>query len=108
MLWESLRQKHPSIKSLATRRLQQDALENLFGCIRANCSSNCSPTNGQFIADLKTSILSNLSHVDYGNCELDSNLFEKDGETSMCLCVWIYNKKMIIKMIVRFVKQYLQ
>ncbi|CAH2227295.1 jg20103 [Pararge aegeria aegeria] len=62
-----------SIKSLATRRLQQDPLENLFGCIRGNCGSNCNPTSGQFVAGLKTSILSNLSHIGGGNCELDSN-----------------------------------
>ncbi|CAF4918573.1 unnamed protein product [Pieris macdunnoughi] len=36
------------IKSRATRRLQQDPLENLFGCIRGNCGSNSNPTVGTY------------------------------------------------------------
>lgn len=56
------------------RRLQQDPLENLFGCIRGNCDSNTNPTCGQFVAGLKTAILSNLSHLGKtGNCENDNN-----------------------------------
>ncbi|XP_059053042.1 uncharacterized protein LOC131847470 isoform X1 [Achroia grisella] len=72
-LWNVLRQKHNTIKSLATRRLQQDPLENLFGCIRGNCGSNHNPTSGQFKAGLKTAILSNLSQMGGGNCEMDQN-----------------------------------
>ncbi|KAF9409722.1 hypothetical protein HW555_011012 [Spodoptera exigua] len=71
LLWNYLRNKHAIIKSLATRRLQQDPLENLFGCIRGNCGANYNPTAGQFIAALKTSILSNLAHLNTGNCESD-------------------------------------
>ncbi|CAF4918547.1 unnamed protein product [Pieris macdunnoughi] len=36
------------IKSRVTRRLQQDPLENLFGCIRGNCGSNSNPTVGTY------------------------------------------------------------
>lgn len=72
-LWQNLSKKHKSIKSLATRRLQQDPLENLFGCVRANCGSNTNPTAGQFVSALKTAVLSNLSHKGVGNCELDEN-----------------------------------
>lgn len=71
LLWNKLRNKHSNIQSLATRRLQQDPLENLFGCIRSNCGANYNPTAGQFIAALKTSILSNLAHLSTGNCESD-------------------------------------
>ncbi|KAL4719467.1 hypothetical protein ACJJTC_012797, partial [Scirpophaga incertulas] len=72
-LWRNLVQKY-KIRSLATRRLQQDPLENLFGCIRGNCGSNTNPTCGQFVAGLKTAILSNLSHLGTtGNCEIDHN-----------------------------------
>ncbi|XP_047036130.1 uncharacterized protein LOC124641914 [Helicoverpa zea] len=71
LLWNKLRNKHPNIQSLATRRLQQDPLENLFGCIRSNCGANYNPTAGQFVAALKTSILSNLAHLSTGNCESD-------------------------------------
>lgn len=72
-LWRNLTTKHKNIKTLATRRLQQDPLENLFGCIRGNCGSNTNPTVGQFTAGLKTAILSNLSHLGVGNCENDEN-----------------------------------
>lgn len=72
-VWKNLTKKHKNIKSLATRRLQQDPLENLFGCIRGNCGSNANPTAGQFVAGLKTAVLSNLSHIVIGNCENDEN-----------------------------------
>lgn len=74
LLWKSLTQAHKSLKSLATRRLQQDPLENLFGCIRGNCGSNSNPTTVQFIAGLKTTLLSNLAHIaSQKNCEYDDN-----------------------------------
>ncbi|CAF4883247.1 unnamed protein product [Pieris macdunnoughi] len=71
------------IKSLATRRLQQDPLENLFGCIRGNCGSNSNPTVGQFVAGLKTSILSRLAHIGTTgcNCETDNNVVMNNYET---------------------------
>ncbi|CAK1601405.1 unnamed protein product [Parnassius mnemosyne] len=72
-IWRNLSSKHKSIKSLETRRLQQDPLENLFGCIRANCGCNSNPTAGQFVAGLKTAVLSNLSFIGTGNCEEDQN-----------------------------------
>lgn len=72
-IWKNLKNKHKDIKSLATRRLQQDPLENLFGCIRGNCGANTKPTAGQFVAGLKTAVLSNLSHIVIGNCENDEN-----------------------------------
>lgn len=71
-IWRNL-SIHKSIKSLETRRLQQDPLENLFGCIRANCGCNSNPTAGQFVAGLKTAVLSNLSFIGTGNCEDDEN-----------------------------------
>ncbi|CAH2104627.1 unnamed protein product [Euphydryas editha] len=80
-LWRNLVQKH-HIKSLATRRLQQDALENLFGCIRGNCDSNTNPTCGQFVAGLKTAVLSNLAHMGTsGNCETDNNVIINNFDT---------------------------
>ncbi|CAK1597698.1 unnamed protein product [Parnassius mnemosyne] len=68
--------KAHNIKSLVTRRLQQDPIENLFGCIRGNCGSNTNPTTGQFAAGLKTSILSSLAHIGTigSNCERDNNV----------------------------------
>lgn len=66
--------KAANITTLATRRLQQDPIENLFGCIRGNCGSNTNPTCGQFVAGLRTAILSNLSRIGTsGNCESDNN-----------------------------------
>lgn len=71
-VWKTL-SRHKCIKSLETRRLQQDPLENLFGCIRANCGCNTNPTVGQFVAGLKTAVLSNLPFLGSGNCEDDEN-----------------------------------
>ncbi|XP_052747040.1 uncharacterized protein LOC112046793 [Bicyclus anynana] len=53
-LWHNLQKLN--INALATRRLNQDPLENLFGCIRGHCGSNPNPNVPQFIAGLKTSI----------------------------------------------------
>lgn len=74
-IFNNLKNKH-GIKSLATRRLQQDPIENLFGTIRANCGSNYNPNISQFIGALKTAVLSNLAHMDSrsGNCETDNYL----------------------------------
>ncbi|XP_047041454.1 uncharacterized protein LOC124645663 [Helicoverpa zea] len=73
MVWKILSAKHTTVKSLSTRRFQQDPLENLFGCIRFNCGSNSNPTVAQFVAGLKTAVISNMAHTSSGNCELDSN-----------------------------------
>ncbi|CAH2085875.1 unnamed protein product [Euphydryas editha] len=51
-LWNNLQAKN--IKSLSTRRLNQDPLENCFGCIRYNCGCNYNPTIEQFVAGVKT------------------------------------------------------
>ncbi|XP_045492431.1 uncharacterized protein LOC123691889 [Colias croceus] len=70
-LWKNLQSK--KIKSLSTRRLNQDPLENCFGCIRYNCGSNTNPTIQQFVAGVKTAILSNLRHSGLKrNCEDDT------------------------------------
>lgn len=80
-LWHNLTLKH-KIKSIATQRLQQDALENLFGCIRGNCGSNANPTCGQFVAGLKTSILSRLANMGTtGNCKTDNNVIINNFDT---------------------------
>ncbi|CAK1597858.1 unnamed protein product [Parnassius mnemosyne] len=73
MIWKILSAKYKIIKTLSTRRFQQDPLENLFGCIRYNCGSNSNPTVRQFVAGLKTAVISNMAHTSSGNCELDSN-----------------------------------
>ncbi|RVE41901.1 hypothetical protein evm_013451 [Chilo suppressalis] len=69
-VYNNLKRKH-NIKALCTRRLQQDPLENLFGTIRGNCGANFNPTSIQFIAGLKTAILSNLAHMGSGNYMMD-------------------------------------
>lgn len=71
-LWDNLNRKH-NIHAIATRRINQDPLENCFGCIRANCGSNDNPTVSQFIAGLKTSIVTNLRNIVQSNrnCEED-------------------------------------
>lgn len=63
-----------NLKSLSPRRLNQDPLENCFGCIRSNCGSNPNPTSVQFIAALKTGMITNLINNNKNrNCADDNN-----------------------------------
>lgn len=79
-LWKNLSTKN--IKTLCTRRLNQDALENCFGCIRYNCGSNYNPTIQQFVAGIKTAIITNLRHTGQKkNCEDDSAVLENNLKT---------------------------
>lgn len=74
-LWKNLKNKYPTeVGSLATRRLQQDPLENFFGCVRGNCGSNANPTVAQFVSGFKTAIVSSITHTNSRtNCESDQN-----------------------------------
>ncbi|XP_045505962.1 uncharacterized protein LOC123702291 isoform X2 [Colias croceus] len=79
-LWNNL--QAIGIKSLSTRRLNQDPLENCFGCIRYSCGSNNNPTISQFIAGIKTAIISNLKHAGQKrNCEDDSAIIANNLTT---------------------------
>lgn len=58
---------------MSTRRLNQDPLENCFGCIRYSCGSNNNPTIQQFVSGVKTAIITNLRHTGQRkNCEDDT------------------------------------
>ncbi|XP_044756674.1 uncharacterized protein LOC123315151 isoform X1 [Coccinella septempunctata] len=72
-LWEYLREL--GFKSLKTRTLNQDPLENLFGQIRYGCGCNDNPTVQQFIGSLKTQLLNGLVSQSFRgrNCEKDDN-----------------------------------
>lgn len=72
-LWDNLYKKN-NINSIATRRINQDPLENCFGCIRSNCGSNINPTVSQFVAGLKTAIVTNMRNIvkSNRNCEEDN------------------------------------
>lgn len=61
------------IQTLPVRRLNQDPLENCFGCIRSNCRSNPNPTSSQFVAMLKTSLITNLININKNRNCLDDN-----------------------------------
>lgn len=66
--------KKYNIKSLSVRRLHQDPLENCFGCVRSNCGSNPNPTSVQFVAALKTGMITNLINNNKNrNCIDDDN-----------------------------------
>lgn len=70
-LWKNL--QGMNIERLFTRRLNQDPLENCFGCIRYSCGSNTNPTIAQFVAGIKTAIITNLRHSGQKkNCQDDS------------------------------------
>lgn len=76
-LWKNLQNKN--IKAISTRRLNQDALENCFGCIRYSCGSNANPTIQQFVAGIKTAIITNLRHSGQKkNCEEDHSILNNN------------------------------
>ncbi|XP_044746090.1 uncharacterized protein LOC123307735 isoform X1 [Coccinella septempunctata] len=59
---------------LRPRSLNQDPLENLFGCIRYGSGCNDNPSAFQFVGSLKAQILNNLIHCStHSNCEKDNN-----------------------------------
>ncbi|KAG8234563.1 hypothetical protein J437_LFUL015353 [Ladona fulva] len=58
MIWDKVMAM--KVKKLSTRRLNQDPLENFFGCLRAQCRSNRDPTMSSFIDAWKTCIFSGL------------------------------------------------
>ncbi|XP_056639577.1 uncharacterized protein LOC130447009 [Diorhabda sublineata] len=70
-LWKFL--KTQGVKTLKTKCINQDGLENLFGNIRAGCGSNENPTVTQFIGSLKTQIINGLTNqgLKGTNCEED-------------------------------------
>ncbi|XP_034239127.1 uncharacterized protein LOC117644050 [Thrips palmi] len=69
-LWQDLKDDY-QFEYLNLRRLNQDPLENLFSVIKSNGAKV--PTAVQFIAGLKTSIVTNLrnSGIRGANCEED-------------------------------------
>lgn len=71
-----------NITTLSTRRLNQDPLENFFGCVRYNSGSNDNPTISQFVAGVKTAIISNLKHTGRNkNCENDDSILNNNLST---------------------------
>lgn len=73
-LWKKL--KTLNFKSLKTKNINQDPLENFFSRIR-NSSSNNKPTCFQFIGLFKTLVVSNFNkiHSDGANCIDDESNF---------------------------------
>lgn len=79
-LWRNLNAL--DINSIATRRLNQDPLENCFGCIRYHCGSNDNPNVIQFISGIKTAIISNLRNTGHRtNCEADTAVLNDNLST---------------------------
>ena len=72
ILWEKL--KECGFTHLETRSLNQDPIENLFGCIRSNLGPNSNPTVHQFLSALKTCIVKGFAYRDLKgtNCEMES------------------------------------
>lgn len=69
LLWKSIQ---GSVKFLCTRRLNQDPLENFFGCIRQQGGNSDSPTPQQFSrAFRKLFFNSYLLPMGTGNCAAD-------------------------------------
>ena len=76
MLWNSIQSSHPSIRFLCTRRLNQDPLENFFGCIRQQGGNSDNPTPVQFTRAFRKLFFDNFLSPSTGNCieDLDSIL----------------------------------
>lgn len=72
-IWTKL--KHVGFKFLCLRNINQDALENLFGNIRANGFRDNNPTCSNFSFLLKNAILNNFisPHSPFANCEEDNS-----------------------------------
>ncbi|KAM7306730.1 uncharacterized protein ISCGN_010398 [Ixodes scapularis] len=69
--------------SLLTRRLQQDALEKIFGIVRQQHGCNDNPTLFQFIAGLKHIMLGKLFKLSEStNCEDDTSFLLAELSTS--------------------------
>lgn len=62
------------ITSVLLRNINQDALENFFGSIRAHGCSNIMPTSSAFESAFKTLLINNISspHSVGSNCEKDN------------------------------------
>ncbi|KAI4468043.1 e3 sumo-protein ligase [Holotrichia oblita] len=60
-------------KFLCTRHINQDPLENFFGCIRNHGARNINPTCHSFLLSLKTLLINNFlsPHSPGANCEED-------------------------------------
>lgn len=72
-MWNNLKKKN--ITSLCTRNLNQDPVENFFGCIRSQAGRNINPSSSSFASSFKTLLVNNMtsSHSPGMNCEDDEN-----------------------------------
>ena len=68
LLWNSLKS---SIKFLCTRRLNQDPLEDFFGCIRQQGGNCDTPTPVQFTRAFRKLFFDNFLSPSNGNCTAD-------------------------------------
>lgn len=61
------------MRYLCLRSINQDALENFFGCIRSHNVRNVNPTSYAFVNSFKSFIINNLSGTRSpgANCETD-------------------------------------
>lgn len=72
-IWKKL--KDIGFQFLCTRNLNQNRLENFFGCIRSHGIRNINPTWEAFIASVKSLLLNNFLslHSQEFNCQEDEN-----------------------------------
>lgn len=81
-LWEDLKNMD-GVEFLATRRLNQDPIENFFGKIRQNCGTNLKPTVEQFIGAFKKCLYQAFlpqGTIEGTNCEVDHDYFLFNGD----------------------------
>lgn len=78
-IWKKL--SGTGFKFLCIRRVNQDPLENFFGCVRSHGVRNINPTCYSFVNSFKTLIVNNFTspHSPNGNCKND------EGDALNCL-----------------------
>lgn len=91
-LWKKLKSNPHDLKYLCPRNLNQDPLENFFGCIRSHGARNVNPTCYAFTNSFKSLIVNNFvsPHSPGANCETDDaalldvlKSFIEDGSTTI-------------------------
>lgn len=72
-LWNMLSKL--GFKYLCPRNINQDPLENFFGCIRSHGVRNINPSCSSFVSSFKTLLINNFTstHSPGANCEKDDN-----------------------------------
>nr|CAI5838074.1 unnamed protein product [Callosobruchus analis] len=71
-LWDVLKTNYEELQFLYTRNVNQDCLENFFGCLRQQGGNCVNPTSIQFIRSFRRYFCIDMLHSGTENCERDN------------------------------------